>query len=165
MFEIHPDMNPKLMPLAWMIGRWEGTGKGHWPGEGDFEYGQVVEFTENGGAYLHYLSQTYIADEQGRPVKPRSMETGFWRPQDNGELEVVMAHPEGFAEVWFGKSEGAKIEIVTDAVARTSTADPFTGGQRLYGQVDGDLLWTWDRSSTEHELQPYMWARLKRTAT
>ncbi|WOP17295.1 FABP family protein [Raineyella sp. LH-20] len=164
MFEIRPDLAPALMPIAWMIGRWEGTGKGQWPGEGEFEYGQVVEFTENGGDYLHYLSQTFVADADGRPVAPLSMETGFWRPQADRSLEVVMCHPEGWSEVWFGTVEGAKIELVTDAVARTVTAPGYTGGQRLYGQVEGDLLWTFDRSTTEHELQPYMWARLKRTA-
>lgn len=164
MFEIRPDLNPALMPIAWMIGRWEGTGKGQWPGEGDFEYGQVVEFTENGGDYLHYLSQTYVRGADGKPVAPRSMETGFWRPQDDGTLEVVMCHPEGYSEVWVGKVEGAKVELATDAVARTATAPGYTGGQRLYGQVEGDLLWTFDRATTEHTLQPYMWARLKRTA-
>ena len=48
---------------------------------------------------------------------------------------------------------------------RTTTADvEYTGGQRLYGQVEGDLLWTFDRATTNHQLQPYLWARLQRVA-
>ncbi|REB80659.1 FABP family protein, partial [Cutibacterium acnes] len=29
--------------------------------------------------------------------------------------------------------------------------------------VEGDLLWTFDRATVDAPLQPYMWARLKRS--
>ena len=91
------------------------------------------------------------------------METGVWRPKADGTIEVVLSSPEGWSEVWAGKVEGAKIELVTDAVMRTSTASvEYTGGQRLYGSVEGDLLWTFDRATTEVPLQSHLWARLKR---
>ncbi len=162
-FEIDADLNPKLVALAWMIGRWEGQGQGSWPGRGDFSYGAQIDFADNGGDYLHYLCQLFEVDESGAPVRPLSMETGFWRPQADGTVEVVLAHPEGYAEVWFGKITGAKIELTTDAVARTvNSAEEYTGGHRLYGNVEGDLLWTFDRATTETALQPYLWMRLAR---
>ncbi len=162
-FEIPSDLNPQLMALAWMIGRWEGSGKGSWPGHGEFEYAQQVEFSTNGGPYLHYLSQMFEVDGDGNPVRPLMMETGFWRPQMDASVELVLTNPDGWSEVWAGKIEGAKIELVTDAVMRTKTAETeYTGGQRLYGQVEGDLLWTFDRATTNHQLQPYLWARLQR---
>ena len=162
-FEIPPDLPPSLMGLAWMIGRWEGNGHGRWPGQEDFEYGQQVEFTHNGGDFLHYVSQLYTTDENGDPESPITMETGFWRPMADGSIEVVLSSPEGWSEVWTGKIEGAKIELVTDAVMRTSTASvEYTGGQRLYGSVDGDLLWTFDRATTKEPLQSHLWARLRR---
>ena len=69
----------------------------------------------------------------------------------------------GWAEVWAGTVQGAKIELTTDVVARTTTSElNYTGGRRLYGNVEGDLLWTLDRATTEVDLQPYMWARLTR---
>ncbi|MDR0782684.1 MAG: FABP family protein, partial [Propionibacteriaceae bacterium] len=47
--------------------------------------------------------------------------------------------------------------------ARTVTADvEVTGGHRLYGLVESDLMFAIDRGTTETELQPYIWARLKR---
>lgn len=162
-FEIPADLNPTLMPLAWLIGRWQGNGHGNWPGQGDFEFGQQVEFFTNGQPYLHYISETYVADEQGNATAPLGMETGFWRPASDGTLDVVMCNPEGWSEVWTGKIDGAKIELVTDVVARTKNADvEYTGGQRLYGNVDSDLLWTFDRAAKDVPLQPYMWARLAR---
>jgi hypothetical protein len=94
------------------------------------------------------------------------METGFWRPNhDNADLEVLLSHPEGFVEVWTGKVQGAKIELTTDVVARTDTASlAYTGGQRLYGNVNGDLMWTWDRATDQIPMQPYRWAQLKKVA-
>lgn len=162
-FEIPDDLNPALMGVAWLIGRWEGNGHGSWPDSGEFTFGQQVDFSTNGGPYLHYLSQTFTLDDDGKPDQPLSIETGFWRPHDHASIEVVLAHPEGYVEVWAGNIEGAKISLTTDVVARTTTADlDYTGGQRLYGNVESDLLWTHDRATTDHALQPYMWARLTR---
>lgn len=162
-FEIPADLNPALMPLAWLIGRWQGNGHGNWPDQGDFQFGQQIDFATNQGPYLHYLSQTWTLDDDGQPAAPLTMETGFWRPGGDGTLEVVLASPEGWAEVWAGQLKGARVDLTTDVVARTTTAElTYSGGQRLYGNVEGDLMWTFDRATTEVELQPYMWARLQR---
>jgi hypothetical protein len=162
-FEIAEGLHPDLMPIAWLVGRWEGTGKATYPGTGDFDFGQQVDFAHNGGPYLHYLSQIFEMDAEGRAVRALGMETGFWRPQPSGKLEVVLCHPDGFAEVWYGSVAGAKIELSTDAVVRTASADDYSAGQRLYGTVEGDLLWTFDKAAAGHPLQSHMWARLRRT--
>ncbi len=162
-FEIPSDLNPALAPLAWMIGRWVGRGRCTWPGQAEFEFGQQIDFSTNGGPWLHYLSQTYTLDDQGQPKEPLGMEDGFWRPQADGAVDVVMCHPEGWSEVWAGTITGARIELVTDVVARTNNADlPYTAGHRLYGNVESDLMYTFDRATTDEELQPYLWARLAR---
>ena len=161
-FEITQDLHPSLMPIAWMIGRWEGSGKGTYPGTEDFDFGQQVDFAHNGGSYLHYLSQTFEVDDQGLAVRPLTMETGFWRPQSDGTLEVVMSHPEGYTEIWYGKINGAQIELSTDAVVRTATAEDYAAGQRLYGNVEGEMLWTLDKAANGEPLQSHLWARLIR---
>lgn len=162
-FEIPADLNPALMPIAWLIGRWQGNGHGSWPDQGSFEFGQQIDFATNQGPYLHYLSQTWTLDPEGQPDTPLSMETGFWRPLEDGTLEVVLTSPEGWAEVWAGRLQGATVDLTTDVVARTTTAQlAYTGGHRLYGNVEGDLMWAFDRATTTVELQPYMWARLAR---
>lgn len=167
-FEIPQNLSNNLMGLAWMIGTWRGNGHGVQPGPDgaageQFEYGQQIDIVENGGDFLHYHSQIYTTDAKGAPSEPLWSESGYWRPALDGTVEVVMSNPEGWAEVWAGKVEGAKIELVTDAVMRTQgAAVAYTGGQRLYGQVEGDLLWTFDRATTDQPLQPYLWARLQR---
>jgi hypothetical protein len=161
-FELPSNLHPDLVPIAWMIGRWEGSGKGTYPGTEDFDFGQQIDFAHNGGPYLHYLSQTFEADSDGRALRPLTMEAGFWRPQPDGGLEVVMCHPDGYAEVWYGTVAGARIELSTDAVVRTASAAEYSAGQRLYGNVEGDLLWTFDKAAGGHRLQSHLWARLRR---
>jgi hypothetical protein len=90
------------------------------------------------------------------------METGFWRPQPDSSLEVVLCQPGGYAEVWYGQISGAKIELATDAILRSVTAAEYTAGQRLYGYVEGDLLWTFDKAADGHPLQNHQWGRLQR---
>jgi hypothetical protein len=159
---LHP--HPSLQGLAWMIGRWEGSGKATYPGSEDYDFGQQIDFAHNGQDYLHYLSQTFELGADGVPVRSLSMETGFWRPQPDGSLEVVMCHPAGYAEVWYGRISGLKIELATDAVVRTAAAADYSAGQRLYGHVEGELLWTFDKAAQGQPLQSHMWARLRRVS-
>ena len=73
-----------------------------------------------------------------------------------------MCNPAGYAEVWYGSITGSKIELATDAVVRTASAEEYAAGQRLYGNVAGDLLWTFDKAAQGYSLQTYMWGRLRR---
>ena len=105
-FEIPDGLNPAVNRLAWLVGRWEGTGKGVYPDTEEFDFGQQVDFAHNGGDFLHYLSQTFEVDAEGKAIRPLSMETGFWRPQPDlaprvatvrvlqqvGERRMVVSH-------------------------------------------------------------------------
>ena len=52
--------------------------------------------------------------------------------------------------------------MVTDAVARTATAKEYVAGKRLYGYVEGDLLYAYDMAAMGQELQPHTCAQLQR---
>ena len=90
------------------------------------------------------------------------METGFWRPQEDGGLEVVLAHPTGITEIYIGEITGTKIELATDAVVRTATAKEVTAGKRLYGLIGTDLGWAYDMAAVGQPLQSHVSAQLKR---
>lgn len=162
-FELPADLNPALVGVAWLRGRWEGTGFRQWPGEEKASYSIQLDFSDNGRDYLHYLAQAFTTDDEGHPVESLFMETGFWRPLADGTVEVMMASPEGYAEIWFGKLQPGRIDLVTDAVARTrEAAVAYTAGRRLYGTVEGKLMFSFDRATETEELQSYIWATLER---
>jgi hypothetical protein len=163
-FEIPPDLHSDCVPLAFLLGRWEGRGHGDYPTIESFEFGHEVVFSHNGKPFLYYTSRSWLVDSEGTAVRPLAMETGFWRPQPDGGLEVVLAHPTGVAEVWYGKIEGPKIDMATDLVARTATAKEYDAGRRLYGLVDGALLWAFDMAAVGESMQSHLWGRLERAA-
>jgi hypothetical protein len=161
-FELPQNLHPDCAPIAWLLGTWHGNGHGDYPTIEPFQFGQEVIFTHDGRPFFHYMSRAWIVDAEGGKVRDGAIETGFFRPKADGSLEVVLTHHTGFVEIWYGQAEGAKVEVTTDAVARTETAKEVTGGHRLYGLVEGDLLWAYDMAAVGQQLQPHLWGRLVR---
>ena len=161
--EVPEGLNPELTALGWLVGRWEGTGNGTDHQGRDFEFEQRIEFKHNGGDYLYYAAQAFLLGEEGAEPTPMGMETGFWHAKPDASLEVVLANSDGWTELLVGNIQVTRIDLRTDAVVRAEGAEILhTAGQRLYGKVDGDLMYALDRSTAEHSLRPHMWARLKR---
>ena len=153
----------QLIPVSWLIGTWRGVGVGGYPTVPEFRFSQEVTFSElPGKPFLHHLSRSWLLDDDGNEVRPLAQETGYWRPEADGAIELLLSHPTGYVEVWVGTADGAKIELNTDAVVRTKTAKDYTAGHRLYGLVNGDLLWAYDMAAMGHPLQPHLSATLKR---
>ena len=164
MFEIPTDLNPALVGLAWLRGRWEGTGYREWPGDEKIRFGVQVDFTENGGDYLHFISQACSLDDDGLPAAPLAIETGFWRADAQAGVEAVMCGPDGYAEVLYGTLQPGRVDLISDAVIRTKDAPvAYTAGRRLYGLVDGRLMYSVDRATDGVPLRPYTWATLERS--
>lgn len=163
-FELPTTIHEHCAPLAWLLGSWRGTGRGDYPTIEGFEFGQEVLFQQDGRPFIHYMSRAWIQTEDGQHVREAAQETGFLRPQPDRTLEVVLAHHTGFVEVWHGEihAEQPRFEIVTDAIARTATAKEVTAGKRLYGYVDGQLMYAYDMAAMGQELQPHLWATLQR---
>ena len=165
MIEIPSDLHPDCVPIAWLLGRWEGAGVGDYPTIEGFHFGQEITFEYvPGKAFLAYRSRSWILDQDGKLVRPAAAETGYWRPQPTGEIEVLLTHPTGIVEIYTGKVEPAKIEIVTGGVLKTETAKDYRAGHRLYGLVEGRLMYVYEMAAMGHELQPHLSAELKRVA-
>ena len=157
-----PSLNEAIHALSWLIGTWQGVGVGGYPGSGDFQFGQELDIDHDGRPILFHDSRSWLIDpDTGGPGRPLSAERGFWRPSAD-EVELVLAHGNGVAEIWLGRITAQSVELATDVVVRTATATDVTAGHRLYGLVDGDLLWSYDMAAVGQPLQPHLSARLRR---
>jgi hypothetical protein len=160
--EITADLPTPLVPLAWLIGRWEGAGVVGYPTIESANFGQEVEFRHDGRPFLHYRSQAWALDDEGNKARPLATEVGFWRPGENGELEVLLTHPTGYVEIYVGTVEGPRVNLHTDLVARTPTSKEYTAATRMYGLVESDLMWVMDMAAVGQPMQSHASAQLKR---
>ena len=161
-FEIPADLHPANVPLAFLLGGWEGEGVVEYPTIQRTLFAQRIDFTQNGKPFLAYTSRTWALDLDGKKGRPLAMETGFWRPQPDGEVEVLLTHPTGFVETYVGEVRGPRIELRTDVVVRMPSAKEYTAGHRIYGLVDSQLLWRYDMAGMGLPLQAHVSAQLAR---
>ncbi len=154
--------HPDLSPLTFLIGRWQGAGVVGYPTIDSRRFGQEITFSHNGKPFLAYSSRTWLLEEDGTLGRPLATETGFWRPQADSRVELLLAHPTGITEIYLGEVTGTRVELSTDVVARTSSAKEVTAGHRLYGLVGTDLAYAFDLAAVGHPLQPHLSAQLKR---
>jgi len=160
--ELTADLPKELVPLAWLIGRWEGAGVVGYPTIESANFGQELELSHDGRPFLHHRSQTWLLDEAGAKVRPLASETGYWFPRDDGQLEVVLTNSYGVAEIEVGTVEGPRVTLHTDLVARSPHAPEYTAASRMYGLVQGDLMWVLDMAAVGQPMQSHASAQLKR---
>ena len=151
-----------LLPL---VGVWRGEGEASHPSlDESYRFLQQVTFAHDGRPFLFYESRAWKLDgEGGSVVEPAFREVGWWRPQSDDTIELLLVHSSGVAEMFFGSPRNQTTwELSTDAVIRTPTADDVTAASRLYGVVDGSLAYVEERATSEHEIQPRLSAKLER---
>ena len=154
------------------------------------EFGQRVSFSHDGLPYLNYASSTWrLSDgishvsEMGywrisRPATPGDPGPGMLGPvgdrpyrnasdvellrnEDDGfDVEASIVHPEGVTELYLGQVRQARIDLATDAVVRTAGAKDYAAATRLYGFVEGHLLWAWDIAALGRPLATHASGRL-----
>lgn len=81
---------------------------------------------------------------------------------DGFDIEVSLVHPNGVSELYLGQVKGPRIDLATDAVVRTANAKNYAAATRLYGLVEGHLLWAWDIAALGQDLRTHASGRLAR---
>jgi len=179
---------PEVYPLAWLVGRWQGPGVVGYPGIEETAFSQDVVFDHDGGPYLSYTSTIRLVvapddaaaleadpgastDDEG-PVW--ATESGYWRvpperpdglTEDQHPVELLLADPSGHVALYVGAVGKGRIDLVSDLIARTASGADVSAGKRLYGLVQGELMWAHDIAAFGHPMQSYASARLARVGT
>ncbi len=162
-----PDLHPYLLGLLPFIGVWRGRGKGGYPTIEDFDFAQEIRISHDGRPFLSYESRSWLINDDGTPIRPAAREVGWWRPvvvddQPTDEVEALLTSQFGVMQLLIGQVDHLKIEMVSDAVVRTVTAKEITAEQRLYGIVDGALLYAQGMAAVGQGMQDHLSARLPR---
>ncbi len=165
-FRMGPEINKACLSLLPLVGIWRGTGVyGNEPGIQSPQFGQQITIAHDGRDFLTYESITWTLDAEGDVVAPAARELGFWRPQPDGSIELLVAHAEGRIEVFYGQPRSLTVwAMSTDSVWRSS-GPPVVGATRLYGITpDGRLAYVEERAHSDEPLAPHSSAALDRVA-
>jgi hypothetical protein len=158
---------PEVYPLAWLVGRWHGSGEVSYPNVPRSAVVGDVEVGHDGGPYLMWRSTVLLAGSD----QVWGTEQGFWRappdrpadmPEGQFPVELLLADPAGYLALYAGSVAGGRIDLASDLMARTPDAAELNAATRLLGLVDGDLLWTWEIAAFGEPLQPYVSMRMGR---
>lgn len=86
------------------------------------------------------------------------------RNTDGGfDIEASIIHPSGISEHYLGQVKGARIDLATaSGSSRPENSKEYSGATRIYGLVEGALLWAWDIAALGNPLASHASARLER---
>ncbi|NIH77818.1 FABP family protein [Amycolatopsis viridis] len=159
------NLNDACLALLPLVGVWRGEGEVNYPTiEGPRRIAQQLTIAHDGRPFLYHEARSWLLDDEGNVIRAAAREVGWWRPQADDTIELLLAHNTGIVEVFYGKPRNqTSWELGTDAVVRTSTAKEVTGAQRLYGLVNnGDLGYVEERAMVGEPMQPHVSLYLKR---
>lgn len=86
------------------------------------------------------------------------------------DISVSILHPNGISEFYSGQIKGARVDLQTTQgllPANLTETKPFGYAERMYGGVEGALLWVWEVrefGKADAPLIPLASARLERIA-
>jgi hypothetical protein len=163
----------------------------HNPDKADQEFTQTVEFSYDNQSVLGYVSKSTLSDGTSLPTEvgfwrlaktPESADLGpgllpgtgdksitnheqleTLRNKDGGfDIEVSILHPSGISELYIGQIKGARVDLATDAVLRSQSSKDYRAATRMFGLVEGALLWVWDIAALGNPMASHAAARLER---
>lgn len=157
-----PDVSDELLSVLPLLGEWHGEGQAA-GAAGDHRFGQWIRFSHDGRGFLGYESRTWQLTDDGALVGASTRESGFLRPRGQDDVELLVASPDGLVEIYVGRARTTTSwELTSDVLARTPDAPDVSRAVRLYGIVDGALLYAIDRAGPDGPPRPWMSARLDR---
>ena len=171
MSKLPSELPPEIVRISWLLGHWEGVGQGQYPNSQSFTFVQQISFENDGRSFINYESKSWELTDDGFAGKPMHSEKGFWRPGEGATVEATISHVTGISEIWTGINEvltieeakitSARARLATKWVGRVPSAKAVDAGDRLYGLMNGELMWTYDMAAVGQVMQNHLWARLK----
>ncbi|KAL2483815.1 fatty acid-binding protein-like protein [Forsythia ovata] len=147
-----------VQPLSYLLGTWRGQGEGSFPTISPFNYTEELKFSHSPNKpVIAYSSKTWKLNTN----QPMHSESGYWRPQIDGTIEVVIAQSTGLVEVQKGRFD-AEQRIVKLKSALVGNASKVKEITRVFEMGNGELSYVVEMATNLMELQPHLKASLKK---
>ncbi|MER7080877.1 protein of unknown function [Saccharopolyspora kobensis] len=161
-----PPLHDACLPLRALVGVWRGRGEVDYPTiDGPYRFGQQLTISHDGRPFLRHEARAWLLDADGAVLRPAAWETGWWRPQPDGTLELLLSHITGIQELFYGRAADQRWELATDSVVRTATAKDVRAARRSYALTEDDVLdYAEHREMVGVAMTPHVSARLHRTS-
>ena len=161
------NLHELVAPYDFLIGTWQGQGRGHYPTIEDFEYTETVTFSAvPGKPFLRYEQQT--ANPAGGPMHS---EVGYFRPRESGHIEFVLAQPMGQTELLEGTAtthDDGSLTIVLgySQIHNTTTAKLVeqTARHYVFSADRTAFRFEFDLAAVGEQLQNHLQADLRKIA-
>jgi hypothetical protein len=160
-----PNLHDTCLPLRALVGVWRGEGSVDYPTiDGPYRFVQEVTLSHDGRPFLHHETHSWLIDEKGSVPRAAARESGWWRPQPNGGVELLLAHCTGILELFYGSTTGATSwELSTDTVVPSASAKDVNAAERIYDITqDGSLNYVEKRAMVGQPLRRHVSAHLHR---
>ncbi len=154
----NPTLHRDCASLAFLLGRWEGEGRGLWAADPPFRYREEVVFDHAGKPFLRYAQRTW-ADEDGRPMHS---EVGYLRPVGESRVELLLVQPTGVAEIHAGRLDGHALDLKAVLVGVAPTAKRVTDVDRQLWVEDDVLSYRLRLGMNGEPLSDHLAATLRR---
>lgn len=153
-------INPAVEPLAFLLGTWRGGGNGIYPTIADFSFEEELTVWHTGGGWIAHIQKTTATDD-GRPLHS---EMGYWRPKEDGIVELVVTHSFGVIEMALGRVDGTALELRSTDFIETPTAKTIDAAVRRFTVSSDELTYEVDMEFGGHPLQHHLRAALTRVS-
>ncbi|WP_124055352.1 FABP family protein [Arcanobacterium ihumii] len=181
------NLAPENYPLGWLVDSWYGGGVMEYDNVPASAYIHELRIDNNdGGPYLRFNSTIWLAKESPEVVDKEasgqetynrltkdiqwSTSSGYLRVNPNvtkredgaSEVEAMLASPAGTSQVWFGLVNGPRLQLITDAIARSESGAELNGAKIIAGNVSSDLFYAYDMEAFGFEMRNYLAGKLSR---
>lgn len=156
-----PPLHPDCEPLSFLVGRWEGEGRGLWAADPPFAYREEVVIDHSGKPFLRYAQRTWAADD----ARPMHAEAGYLRPAPDSGVELLVVQPIGIVEIHAGRVAGAALDLHLETLGVAPSAKPVTAvSRRLWLDDAGALRYLVRLGMNGEPLADHLTAALLRVA-
>jgi hypothetical protein len=156
-----PPLHQACLPLRPLLGVWRGAGEVDYPTiDGPYRFAQQLRISHDGRPFLRHEARAWLLDGNGDVLRPAARETGWWRPQSDGSVELLLCHATGILELFYGTLTPTSVDLRTDTVVSSTSAKHVSAAERHYDTGPDHLFFRENRAMVGNPMAPHVSARL-----